>query len=154
MIVSLLALLVLLAAVAVYLLWTGDRNPDAPDTARFDAAARRTARPEAPPDGHPRVSGPAAGEVASPAAADPSQVLPYSSERPLTEADLDGLTPLQLSIARNEIFARNGRIFRNGALRQHFMRYSWYAPRADEVALTAIEQANVRLLQEAEVAKR
>ena len=89
-----------------------------------------------------------------PAGADPPQLLPQSSTAPLTAADLVGLTPAQLRIARNEIYARNGRDFSDPGLRRHFQRYSWYVPRSAEVRLNAVEQANVRLLQEAEAAKR
>lgn len=84
------------------------------------------------------------------AAADPPQIIPDSSSRRLSEGDLAGLGADQLRIARNEIFARNGRIFQDPALRRHFERFSWYVPRAAEVSLSPTEQANVRLIEEAE----
>lgn len=80
----------------------------------------------------------------------PPQVIPDSSIRQLTTADVQNLSPGQIRIARNEIYARRGRIFRDPALRAHFARYSWYRPVADEVELSPIETANVNLLQEAE----
>lgn len=146
---ALLALLVLLAAAAVYMLWARGR-PHEPGERRETAKAEPLRPPAPVPPDPGRVAAPAA----APAASDPPQILPQSSERALTEADLAGLTPAQLRIARNEIFARNGRAFRDARLRRHFARYPWYAPRAAEVALTGLEQANVRLLQDAEDALR
>lgn len=40
-------------------------------------------------------------------------ILPQSAERRLTEADLEGLSHQQLCLARNEIYARHGRRFKN-----------------------------------------
>jgi hypothetical protein len=49
-----------------------------------------------------------------------------SSSRTITEADLAGMSLAQLRIARNEIFARHGRQFRDSALNQWFYSKSWY----------------------------
>ncbi|MFN3517696.1 MAG: YARHG domain-containing protein [Novosphingobium sp.] len=75
---------------------------------------------------------------------------PDSSTRRLTEADISQLGPATLRIARNEIYARKGRRFRNQELARYFSQFAWYRPTADEVALTAIERANVELLTRAE----
>jgi hypothetical protein len=96
---------------------------------------------------------PAGAAAPSAGTVDPPQVLADSSVRPLSEADLSGLGPSELRIARNEIYARRGRTFLDPRLRQHFSRYSWYAPRAQEVALSPVEQANVRLIEETERAR-
>jgi hypothetical protein len=77
----------------------------------------------------------------------PPQVFPDSSRRLLSRAEVAGLSPAQARIARNEIFARHGRPFRDPALRRHFERYPWYRPRPDPGPLNRIEEANVRLLQ-------
>lgn len=53
-------------------------------------------------------------------------VLNYSSDRSLDESDLRGLTLAQLRIARNEIFARHGRSFKDGLLSEYFNSKSWY----------------------------
>jgi hypothetical protein len=55
-----------------------------------------------------------------------------------------------LRIARNEIYARKGRIFKSADLRDHFLRLPWYRPQHLEVPLNSIEQANVNLLLAAE----
>lgn len=73
-----------------------------------------------------------------------------SSTRVLTAADLAGLGPSTLNVARNEIYARNGRRFSDPWLRGYFSKFAWYRPRFDEVRLNAIEQQNVALIRQAE----
>jgi hypothetical protein len=72
------------------------------------------------------------------------------SQPRLTMADIETFGPATLRIARNEIYARKGRRFKNADMARHFSQFAWYRPIADEVALTAVEQPNVALLQEAE----
>lgn len=55
-----------------------------------------------------------------------SYILPNSSSQYLTMADLQGLTPEQCRIARNEIYARHGRKFDDVALQAYFNSCSWY----------------------------
>lgn len=64
----------------------------------------------------------------------------------LTAAMLRGLGADQLRLARNEIYARRGRFFRDPALAAYFSRFGWYRPYSWEVPLNAIEQANVSLI--------
>jgi hypothetical protein len=68
----------------------------------------------------------------------------------LTRPMLRDLSPAQLRIARNEIYARRGRFFRDPSLAQHFSRFSWYHPHSWEVPLNAVEKANVDLIAAAE----
>ena len=114
------------------------------------------------------AAAPAAAPVpAAPAAASaPSQnarsfdsngfVFADSSERYLTDDDLAGLSAEMLGFARNEIFARNGNLFRKDKYINHYGAYSWYVnmpnKRYDIVTedLTDIERANVALIQEYE----
>ena len=53
-------------------------------------------------------------------------VIPDSTSRYLTEADLEGLTKEQLLHARNEIYARHGRLFQSDELQAYFNGKSWY----------------------------
>lgn len=53
-------------------------------------------------------------------------ILDYSSDVQVTEADLEGLSLAQLRIARNEIFARHGRQFKDPLLNQWFYSKAWY----------------------------
>lgn len=78
------------------------------------------------------------------------QIFPDSDRRRLSQDDIAQLGPLQLRLARNEIYARKGRRFRNEVLRDHFSKFDWYRPTSDDVSLTTVEQANVDLLSAAE----
>jgi Caspase domain/YARHG domain len=64
----------------------------------------------------------------------------------LTPDMLHGLTRDQLRLARNEIYARRGRFFRDQQLATYFSRFDWYKPHAWDVPLNPIEQANVNLI--------
>jgi hypothetical protein len=64
----------------------------------------------------------------------------------LTPDMLRGLTRDQLRLARNEIYARRGRFFRDQQLATYFSRFDWYKPHAWDVPLNPIEQANVNLI--------
>ena len=75
-------------------------------------------------------------------------VLPDSSTRLITAAELDSLSAYELWIARNEIYARHGRKFTNTDLATYFAGKSWYkgtiaASSFDESLLSTIERQNV-----------
>lgn len=53
-------------------------------------------------------------------------ILSGSAEYEITESDLQGLTPEQLRIARNEIYARHGRRFLDEELNEWFYSKEWY----------------------------
>jgi YARHG domain-containing protein len=75
-----------------------------------------------------------------------------SNLRYLARAELETLSADQLHVARNEIFARRGRFFKDDALRAYFSQFPWYRPHAWDIALSPVEQANVALLQSVEQA--
>jgi hypothetical protein len=77
-------------------------------------------------------------------------LFPDSDRRYLSRAELSSLPTAQLRIARNEIYARKGRYFRDQELAAYFGRMAWYKPFAWDVSLTAVEQANVKLIQSME----
>ncbi|MGF1626744.1 MAG: YARHG domain-containing protein, partial [Alphaproteobacteria bacterium] len=77
-------------------------------------------------------------------------IIPDSSQRALTRADLAGLSPSQLRIARNEIYARHGYIFQNAELQAWFSAQPWYTPISRQVTLSRIEEQNVALLRAVE----
>jgi YARHG domain len=81
-----------------------------------------------------------------------SLLLRDTDVRYLSRAELQTLSADQLHIARNEIFARRGRFFKDDALRAHFLQFSWYRPHAWEVPLSLIEQTNVARIQSVEEA--
>ena len=85
-------------------------------------------------------------------------ILPDSSTKELTEADLAGLTAEQLRIARNEIYARHGRKFADKDLQAYFDALSWYsgtiAPESfDPSVLSEIEVKNIATIEKVEAAK-
>jgi len=55
----------------------------------------------------------------------PAKLSQYSQES-ITESDLEPHTARELTIMRNEIYARHGRIFQNSELRSHFEAQSWH----------------------------
>lgn len=80
---------------------------------------------------------------------------PDSSERLLTDADIEGMSSAELQIARNEIYARHGRRFNNPTLQTWFDSCSWYngtiAPsQFDEGVFNDTELANIAFLKAAE----
>ena len=83
------------------------------------------------------------------AAADTDYILPDSNTRYLTREDLAGLSAEECRIARNEIYARHGRRFKDEALQSYFDGKDWYAGTTDEVTddmLNAYELANRDLI--------
>jgi hypothetical protein len=79
-----------------------------------------------------------------------SQILPESDDRPLERADLQYLDNWQLTLARNEIFARHGRPFQHEEIRKHFEGLSWYSPDPDydEAWLSQVERENAQFIVE------
>ena len=55
-------------------------------------------------------------------------ILPDSDKKLVTEEELKELTQEELRIARNEIMARHGRIFRDPTLDAYFRSKEWYKP--------------------------
>ncbi len=52
----------------------------------------------------------------------------FLSSQTITEKDLEGLSEIELDLARNAIFARHGRRFKDAELQTYFDRQSWYRP--------------------------
>ena len=55
-------------------------------------------------------------------------IIPDSSTRYLSNADLNPLTEWEIRVARNEIYARHGRMFKSQELSDYFKSKSWYVP--------------------------
>jgi len=84
-------------------------------------------------------------------------ILPFSSTRLITNADLYDLDLWELRIARNEIFARHGRLFNDPVLVDWFMARDWYREISPKFTpaefnalrpnpLSSIERANVDII--------
>jgi hypothetical protein len=78
------------------------------------------------------------------------ELLPQSNDRHLTNADLAGLSNWQLTLARNEIYARHGRPFTNANIRAYFSRTGWYSSNASfrESWLSRTEQNNAAFIRD------
>src|SRR5262249_7253169 len=122
-------------------------RPESPAIATLERTAN--ARPEPMPASPPITQ--ASPHVGKAVVADRAGFLFADSNlRHLTRADLQRLSADRLHIARNEIFARRGRSFKDDALRAYFSKFPWYRPRAWDVLLGSVEQANVELIQSIE----
>lgn len=111
-----------------------------------------TAQPSAAPT-------PSAAQTPTPTPkpTDGGYILPDSVTRRLTQADVAGLTWEQCCLARNEIYARHGRIFQTPRIAAYFEAQSWYhgtVPGAsfDNNTLSPIEHANADFLANYETA--
>ena len=76
------------------------------------------------------------------------EILPQSNDRNLTNADLSGYSNWQLTLARNEIYARHGRPFDNSQIRSYFLNTGWYSPNSGyrESWLTGLESRNATFI--------
>lgn len=90
----------------------------------------------------------AAGGVAAGARSD-CALIPDSSVRRLDPAELSGLSDGELKVARNEIYARHGYIFKTTDMRAHFAACG-YTANVAQVNLSALELANVAVIRRAE----
>ncbi len=68
------------------------------------------------------------GEDEEPIYSGGGYILPNSSSELLTRDDLVGMSVSDLMLARNEIFARHGRMFEDEWLQSYFNSQSWYQP--------------------------
>lgn len=83
-------------------------------------------------------------------------LLPSSQYTKLTKSDLEGLSKEELRIARNEIYARHGRIFNDAELQEYFDAQEWYEgyiePEdfVDSEELSEVERRNAKFIQKYE----
>lgn len=76
-------------------------------------------------------------------------VFPDSSEFEVMEVSCDGLTAEECRIAKNEIYARHGRMFSDPVLQNYFDFCSWYVPSVapedfTEDMLSEVERQSIR----------
>lgn len=85
-------------------------------------------------------------------------IFPESDSVYLTKDQLEGFSKDQMAYARNEIYARHGRRFRDQKFQNYFDSKPWYVPQYDPDQFDAIqdtifneyEKANARLILEVE----
>ena len=82
-------------------------------------------------------------------------ILPGSDSRYLDKSDLRGLSAEECRLARNELYARHGRLFNDEGIQNYFNSKSWYYPSIEaddfeESMLNDYEVANRDLIVEYE----
>ena len=78
-------------------------------------------------------------------------IFPHSSTQTLPRTAVQALSPRELSIARNEIYARHGFSFSTPALRSYFSQKNFYRPRTEsEPDFNAVEEQNLWLIRKIE----
>lgn len=75
-------------------------------------------------------------------------LLPDSATKNIAEEDLKDLTPKELTYARNEIYARHGRVFESDELNKYFQTKSWYKAddSFDDASLSKVESGNAEII--------
>ena len=86
---------------------------------------------------------------------DSDYIISDSDTRLLQENELLNMTPLQLKLARNEIYARYGRKFNDSVLQEYFSSKPWYIPRIEanqftDNMLNTVEKVNVKTIADIE----
>ena len=123
-------------------------------TVEPQANSQPVAQPAIEPQPQPEFQQQAAVEPVEPTPAPRNSqvefILPDSGTRRLNWNDISGLSGQQLRLARNEIYARRGRYMKDTQLRAYFSQFSWYRPWTWNIELSAVEKANVALIQRAE----
>lgn len=85
-------------------------------------------------------------------------IIPVSNVRELTEKDLEALSQEELLKARNEIYARHGRMFDDSSLQAYFNSKTWYQEVYEpdefpEDALSDLERRNAKFILDYEKEK-
>ena len=144
----LIAIFAALGVSLIVLLIALNVKPKPKDTAAATPVVTATAQPSAAPT---PSAAPSPTPTAAPKPASGGYILPDSATRRLTQADVAGLTWEQCCLARNEIYARHGRIFQTPQIAAYFEAQSWYhgtvpAASFDSNTLSPVEHANVDFL--------
>lgn len=71
-------------------------------------------------------------------------LLPDSDTRKITASDLSEMSAKDLTYARNEIYARHGKVFKHNELNRYFQTKSWYHADSSfqDIMTSDLEQAN------------
>ena len=86
---------------------------------------------------------------------DNSYLLPNSSDEEISASQLEGMSEAEARIARNEIYARHGLIFKSEDLQEYFSQQEWYhgtVEDVDSIDLTETEAENIEAILQYEAA--
>ncbi|MBR5800603.1 MAG: YARHG domain-containing protein [Lachnospiraceae bacterium] len=84
-------------------------------------------------------------------------ILANSSQRLLSEEEIDGLSVYESYLAVQEIYARHGKKFSDSVLQQHFSALEWYKPYSfifSKEPLSEIENENIKKLNDKRLLER
>ena len=99
--------------------------PTSPPTTVVPPAPPETVPPAVPPVAPPTAPPESAGDIGTPR----GPGWPWTSNRLVTDQDLRFLTLADLTLMRNEIYARHGWVFGRDDLRRYFEAQPWYRPK-------------------------
>ncbi len=71
-------------------------------------------------------------------------ILPESNSRFYDKRELEDLSKSELRIARNEIYARHGRKFKDEMLKEYFNSKNWYEPDRDEIEEAELNEYEIK----------
>lgn len=161
---AIIAAIVLVAAAAVVFIVLDPLNVIAPkhDVPATSVAAEsqpaKTKPAQTTPATQPATTDAATAQSATPANSD--YILPDVQTRVYSTAELEQLSTDELWYARNEIYARHGRGFRNPELQSYFNSKPWYTRNPIDpdtfdstVTLSATEQQNADAIKAIEQAR-
>ncbi len=80
-------------------------------------------------------------------------ILPHAAVRYYSEKELGMLDGHRLYLARNELYARHGYVFRSQELKEYFADKSWYVPEVTKVPASEFnpyEASNLELIRRLE----
>lgn len=123
---------------------TSYAREDGSDTKRDESSKPERSPDPSPTPGRTKTNKEKKGE-------DSEYILPESNSRYLSKSDLQGLTAEECRIARNELYARHGRLFNDVSIQTYFNMKSWYRGRIqpndfDESVFNKYEAANKNLI--------
>jgi N-acetylmuramoyl-L-alanine amidase len=122
-------------------------------TVKPDESNRGVVVPPSPDKRPATPAKPARSGTQTPTPPIKDELLPESRTRNLTEADLKGKSAWELTLIRNEIYARHGYIFKRAELSSYFKKRSWYRPKTgdqDQIwrQMSETERRNVEFILE------
>ncbi|MGV8980743.1 YARHG domain-containing protein [Clostridium sp.] len=81
-------------------------------------------------------------------------IFPKSNSEKLLDSDVSGLKKDNLTLARNEIYARHGFVFKTEAFSDYFNKKSWYSEnpnfKGSDGELTDVETYNIKIISKYE----
>lgn len=114
-----------------------------------------TPTPTPEPSKAPQLS-PSPAPSAAPGT-DSSYIIAGSDSTPITEQQLAGMDAATIRLARNEIYARHGLIFKSKDLQDYFSKKSWYhgtVSSSSQIALNDTERKNLATISAYEAAHK